>query len=339
MPFTLELAVALVTLVAPFAKPDEVVFKNGEKLVGKVKQVLDGKVIVESDSLGTIKAPLDKVATIATDEPVELVLADGNIVKRKLVASEDGTVILQEEGVPGEQRIAISQIKKVNPEPVKWTGALAIGATWSRGNSDTDQGTVTFNAVRRGEDDRVTLGAFYASTRTKDPLTNDWSTSQFRFGAKAQYDYFLSKTDYAFLTLRGEKDRIAGFDFRGIGGVGLGQQWVEGADLSVATEEAVTWTVENYNTGQSTESYGGVMLAYHVTGNIREGLYGFHNLIYNQGLEDGDDSFFEGDIGLRASLTSAMFAEFKVLFRYDNTPPVGKERGDVLYILGVGWSF
>lgn len=326
------------TLLFP-AKPDEVVFKNGEKLVGKVKQVLDGKVTIESDSLGTIKAPLDKIATMSTDEPVDIVLVDGNIVKRKLAPSEDGSVLLLAEGGDEEKKLAIAQIKKVNPDPVKWTGNFAVGATFARGNADTNNASATFDAVRRSDDDRITVAAYYASTRTRDQATGDWNTSQSRFGGRLQYDYFFAKSHYAFATARGEKDRFAGFDFRGIGGVGLGQQWVETADFSFSTEAAATWTIEDYTTNQSTASYAGVMLSYNIKGNITDGLTGFNTLIYNQGLEDFDDSFFEGNIGIRAALTKAMFGEFKVLFRYDNTPAAGAERQDVFYIVGVGWSF
>ena len=42
---------------------------------------------------------------------------------------------------------------------------------------------------------------------------------------------------------------------------------------------------------------------------------------------------------IRAALTKALFASFKVLVGYDSQPAAGREKTDIEYILGVGINF
>jgi len=64
-------------LLLSAAWADEVVMKNGDRVTGTiVKQ--DGKTItVKTDSFGVVTAPWDKVASIKSDQPVNVVLKDG----------------------------------------------------------------------------------------------------------------------------------------------------------------------------------------------------------------------------------------------------------------------
>lgn len=42
---------------------------------------------------------------------------------------------------------------------------------------------------------------------------------------------------------------------------------------------------------------------------------------------------------MRAALSKALFASFKVILNYDSQPAAGKERTDTEYIVGVGVNF
>src|SRR5262245_4246282 len=76
--------------VAMAATPDEVVFKHGERILGKITQMIDGKITIESENMGVVKAPLDKVATFSTSEPIEIRFDDGTIIKQRVSKSDDG---------------------------------------------------------------------------------------------------------------------------------------------------------------------------------------------------------------------------------------------------------
>lgn len=81
-------------LLLGIAWADEVVMKNGDRVtITIIKQ--DGKTItVKTDNFGIVTAPWDKVASLQSDQPVNVVLKDG----KTLV----GTV------APGEGKVAIT---------------------------------------------------------------------------------------------------------------------------------------------------------------------------------------------------------------------------------------
>lgn len=317
--------------------PDEVVFKNGEKIVGKITNVADGKITIVSDSLGSVTAPLDKVATFSADQELDLVLKGGKVTaKSGVTGAADGTLKLA--SLPGET-FQIKDIDKINPTPVKWTGAIIAGYTATRGNSDTEAANVDINAQRRSEIDRITFGAGYASTRTKDNSTHIWNTTSERYFGGLQYDYFFSPFWYGYGNARVEKDRIAFLDLRLLAGVGAGQQWEETGDFKFSTEEGVSWLNENYNNATASVDTLTLRFAYHVWGKPTDTLTLFHNTEWYPGLEDSNDQLVITDAGFNASLTGSMFLQGKVELRFDNTPANNAERMDTRYTLGVGWSF
>ena len=122
-------------------------------------------------------------------------------------------------------------------------------------------------------------------------------------------------------------------------GAGVGEQIFDTGDLSLSFEEGITYTSETFTNATPTNEFLGGSLAYHVKGKLMEGLTAFSDATYNQSLEKLQDSLIQGQIGIRASLTKAMFAEAKYELSYDNSPAIGAERLDVRYILAIGWSF
>jgi small nuclear ribonucleoprotein (snRNP)-like protein len=78
-------------LLLSTAWADEVVMKNGDRVTGTIiKQ--DGKTItVKTDNFGVVTAPWDKVASLKSDQPVNVVLKDGKTLVGT-VAPSDGKV-------------------------------------------------------------------------------------------------------------------------------------------------------------------------------------------------------------------------------------------------------
>lgn len=320
--------------------PDEVIFKNGEKIVGKITSVADGKITIESDSVGVVTASLDKVSTFSADHELKIVLkGSGSVANQKVDTAADGNIALAKGGDLAQQTIPIANIDKINPPPVKWTGNIVAGYTGTRGNSDSDTASVDINAQRRSEDDRLTFAAGYASTKQKDKSTHEWNTTTERYFGSMQYDYFFSPFWYGYANAKAEKDRIAFLDLRLLAGVGAGEQWTETDDFKFSTEEGVSWLSENYNNNTPAVDTLTLRLAYHMMGKPSAPITLFHNVEWYPGIEDSDDQLVIGDAGLNASLTKSMFFQAKVEVHYDNTPANGAERTDRRYTFGLGWSF
>ena len=80
------------------------------------------------------------------------------------------------------------------PAPVypQWSGALALGGSWTDGNSMTTTLNATLNAVRRAEKDRWTFDAYsnYGSTEELDVTTGNEvkDTTANNHGGGVKYD-------------------------------------------------------------------------------------------------------------------------------------------------------
>jgi putative salt-induced outer membrane protein YdiY len=326
-PLALLLACALPALGG------EVRFKNGDRLTGKVTEAADGKLKVSTAVAGDVTVDLKDVETFSTDEPIEIRLDDGTVVKGRVEAAGEAGTVTAEAGP-----VALARVKTINPKLGRWTGSVVVGGLLNRGNSDTESLNVAVDAQRRGEDDRLSAAGGYVYSRQTDPATNNSSTAADAWFAAGKYDYFFTEKFYGLVSLRGDHDRIANLTLRLTPSVGVGYQWVEQPDLNFATEAGLAWVFEDYDTGND-DDHVAARLAYHFDKKFNERVAFLHNLEYLPSLEDGADFNLNADAGVRASLTKTMFTEFKFEWRYDATPAPDAHKNDLRYMLGVGWTF
>jgi putative salt-induced outer membrane protein YdiY len=326
-------------LTATSAFADEILFKNGDRITGKVLSVEGGKMTIDSKIGGEIHVDMNDVKTFTTDAPIEIRTKDGQRLTAKTTAGAEGTVKVERPtaGGGGTQTVPVSNMKYVNFNEA-WTGDLVVGALFARGNTFADQANVAFDLGRRTEQDRWTFTGGYNFGRQRDPVTGDKTTTTDNWFGTAKYDYFFNEKLYAFGTFRYEHDRIADLEHRITPGVGLGYQWVETPALSFNTEAGISYVIEQYGNDTSNE-FIAARLAYHFKKSFNDSVNFFHNLEYYPSLEALEDYLVIADAGLRVTLTSRMFAEYKLELRYDAMPAEGASRTDLRHIVGVGWKF
>lgn len=303
---------------------DELRFQNGDRLVGKIVTGADGKLTVESVSAGKVVVDLANLQSLTSDADLEIQLKDGSRVHSKTLPTTN---------------ISFVNIAQINPPEAKWTGSLSAGASITRGNSVTQNTNIDLAASRRSDTDRISLSAGYLASRQEDPATGVTSTTKRSEYGGAQYDYFFNKTFYTYANARAEKDAIALIDLRFTAGAGAGYQILETADLTLSGEAGISWLKEDFSGPTETNETGAGRLAYNLNAKLNPSVSFFHNAEWYESFEDFEDQYAKALIGLRASLTATMFAEVKTVISWDSTPATGRERTDVTYTLGVGWSF
>jgi putative salt-induced outer membrane protein YdiY len=331
-------ALAVLLVLAGPAAADEILFLNGDRLTGKITAADGGKITIKTDTAGDVSVDLSKVKTFSTDEPV-VVKSGDTVVRAKVTAGPDGTIqVVPLEG-GAAQVVALKDLTQINPPPVKWTGSLTANALVTRGNSHTENLGASFNALRRSERDRITLGAAYYYGRQEDKDTGEESTTVDNWFLFGKYDYFFTKKLYGYGSLRLEQDHIADLDLRLTASGGAGYQWYETPTFNFNTEAGLAWVYEDFK-NQDSDDHFAARLAYHVDYKPHPALILFHNLEWLPAFDGPfDDYNLNLDAGLRATIVKSFFAEFKIDFRYDSTPARGAEKEDVRYLVGIGWSF
>jgi len=322
----------VLALLSVQARGDEVQFTNGDKLSGKIVKLDAGKLTVDSAVAGKVEVKWADIATLASDEPVTLVLDDGQVVNDKLVAAEPGNV------TAGGETIQLASTAKVNPEPVQWHGNALIAARFDRGNTVGDNFDGSADAVRRSELDRITLGAGYSAAEAQDADQTGKHATRSRAFGMTQYDYFFQPQLYGYGNVRAEKDRFADLNLRLTTGLGVGYQWFDTETLKFNTEGGISYISEHLHDSPD-NNYAAVRFAWNLDWIFYSGVTFFQYTRWYPSLQALDDQLIETQTGLRYKLWGNFFGESKILWTWDTTPAEGKKQKDLTYIIGIGYGF
>ena len=335
----LWLLLAAGCMIITSAFGDEVLFKSGDKLTGTIDSVVGGKMTFTSKVAGKLTLNMADIKTFSTDAPVEIAMADGTVHMQKVALSDEGYVSAMAGDGAQPQSLSLANVAKINPEKPHWTGAVVAGALVNRGNTESETASIGADATRRGENDRITLGAGYLFASQRDNSTRTSSTSEETWFLMGKYDYFFSEKFYGYGNIKYEKDRIASLDMRLSPGAGLGYQWVETPDLNFFTEGGLSFVHEKYTDPEDTREYMAARAAYHLDKKFNSHVKGFHNMEVFPSLDDIAAVLVNTDVGLRTAFTEKMFVEAKAQMAYNSEPAEDREKKDLRYTLGIGLAF
>lgn len=332
----------LLVLAAPTAYADELIFKNGDRLTGKIDHVMEDKLVFQSDVAGTLTIDISKIQTFDTEEPVEIHLKDGSVLVQKVASSEAGKFTIEGTETVKAQDLALADISSINPPPKpkpKWTGNVSASFTSTHGNTKTEAISASVNLSKRTEKDRTMLSADYARGKQEDPGTGQQNTTEDWWRSKAKYDYFITKKFYGYLDGRYETDKIAELDRRVIVGGGGGYQWIESEKMNFSTEAGLASLYEKFENNTDSDTQLSAQLGYNFDMKLTKNIKLIHDLTYYPSTEQFSDYYLTSTGEIRAHFTENMFLNFKAILNYDKSPAIGSGTTDTKYLLGVGYSF
>ena len=131
------LALFAAGLFSDGAFADEMVMKNGSRIVGTLVSAGGGKIKFDTPWGGTLEVNSANVESISTDTTHTVLMADGEVFRDKTIVAEADRMIV--ENSTGAREYDIEQIDLVNPEPwqlgdgYRWTGRARRRSTraWS----------------------------------------------------------------------------------------------------------------------------------------------------------------------------------------------------------------
>jgi putative salt-induced outer membrane protein YdiY len=322
---------------------DRVFLQNGDRLSGKITQLSEDTLSIKTELAGMVYVKIEDIATLTTDEPMEVCLRDGTIVSRKLDTSIPGRVnLLKDPNEPAEAKTIvlsdIAAICEVSDKP-HWKGSISGGMTILTGNTSSETISASIDLQKRSKTDRLTFGGDLARTAQKDDETGDKDTTEDWWKLRGKYDYFLTRRFYVFGNGLYETDRIAELTRRVVLGGGSGYQWVESPAMNFSTEAGVAEVYEEYENDTETSKDVSLQVSYHFDKKINHKFKLIHDFSYFPSMENTSDYYLTSSAELRAGLTKTVYANFKIVFDYDGTPAQDACSTDVKYMLGIGCEF
>ena len=181
---------------------EQVTLKNGDRISGSIVSMGDKKLVLKTEHAGTITIDFDAIAQFSSDQPLVVTRTDKQVVSGT-VKSEDSQVAVTTPS--GTQQIPLTEVavirspadqaayeKSLHPGILEgWDGGGNFGLALARGNSDTTNLALGFNAERPTTKDKWTINAasIYSTSNTNGIST----TSANALGGFIRYDRNLTK--------------------------------------------------------------------------------------------------------------------------------------------------
>jgi putative salt-induced outer membrane protein YdiY len=336
----LRVALALaLSLQLSIAGADELIMRDGSRLLGKVVKRENGTLDFETSYAGVIKVKWDEIATISTEKPMELLLTDDSVVTGTRVTNNVDDLIVETESGVTSVTLEQDAVVLVNPEPwrkgegYKLSGRVNVALERQRGNTDTDEIDVDGDLTWRRKNDRFL--AFGELERDKND--NELSTEKWKL--EGAYNYFVTKKWYWGGSGRLEHDKFADLDLRTSVGPLVGYQWFESKKMNLSTSTGISYVNEDFITGDD-DDYAALPWTINFDRFVFDELMQFyHKQTGFWNLEDTGSVVWDTWTGLRFPLILGLVASTELKVNYDSAAADDADEVDTTYSLKLGYQW
>jgi putative salt-induced outer membrane protein YdiY len=345
---------------------DTITLKNGDRLTGKIVKS-DGKtLVIKTEFAGTVTVDFGAVSQITSDDPLNLMLKDGQKVVGKLASGADskidvetadtGKVELAKESIAtlrSKEEEAAWQLEMErlrNPGIMDlWAGGLDFGLSVARGNAETFQTVIGLNAARATPRDKISVFAttLRASAEVDEVVNNrtvrrSKKTANLARGG-VKYDVNITNKLFAFGFTELDFNEFQNIDFRGIFGGGLGYHAIKNErtvlDLFAGGAYNKTYYAVADAQGRKDVSSGEILFGEELTHKISDRSSLFERLVVFPNLSQSGEYRLNFDMGVNTALNKYMSWNVTISDRYLSNPPGTAKKNDVLFTTGIGVKF
>lgn len=331
-------------LLLSTAHADELVLKDGSRIIGKVVSMESKRLVFETSFAGKISIEWEKVDRIRTDEVMEVTLDDKKVFMGKGVDTDDGFLLLKPETGPETEPIPMAHVKKLkHPEPPpswKFTGLLDFSFSRERGNTDKDKTYLDGQMELRKFPHRFKSAFELKLEKSFDKTTED------KGFFTISYDRFVSEKWY--IVGRGfiERDEFSDLNSLIIGSLGPGYQFWKSDEKNLYFEVGPgyvneTYTTEQVNLGNSNQRdyIAAVWTLGFDIWLFDKKVQPFHFNTGSISLEDANVWRIKTQTGIRLPMVYELYTSLQYNYDWANSPADGKKKYDEAILLKLGWKW
>ena len=331
---------------APSAK---IVLRDDSVVFGDVTDIAEGTLYVSTFWMGDIVIPLESIATLDSEQSIELLTTDDRTLTLSRLQVVDGEVVLE-----GQDNISVQQVAVSSPEA--WeagkgyhlTGRASTAFDYNRGNTDTDEINADLEMVLESRRDRFTLRGDLEDTSANTEQKNDQgeiitrtnTTTADNWRLTGKYDYFLTDPkNYLGVNLGLSSDEFADIRQRYYVGPYFGRKLFTRDDLKLDAELGLSYVDTDFIVAEDKDYFGA---NFNITGEMSF-LDGSLTLYLRQvsimNLSDASESIFRTTMGLRFPLLLGLEAAAELSGDYDGGAAEGKKKYDETLRFRVGYQW
>jgi putative salt-induced outer membrane protein YdiY len=324
---------------------EQVTLKNGDRLTGAIVSMDGKKLVVKTSYAGDISIDWSEVTQFSSDQPLVITRTDKQVLSGT-VATEGQDVTITT--AQGSQKLALADVsamrspadqavyeKSLHPGMLEgWTGGGSFGFALARGNSQTTNLALGFDATRKTAKDAWIVDA--ASIYSSDAKLN--ATTANSFQGLIRYDHNLTKRLFAYAAFAGGYDELQDLNYRITPNGGLGFHAIASPRTTLDLLGGFGYTRESYTTGL-TNNLLTATLGDEFAYKLFKSTTIIQNLYYLPALNNTSIYHINGNFGIATKLNGWLTSNLNFNDRYNSAPVLGNKNNDILFTAGVGFTF
>ena len=341
---------------------DQVTLNNGDRLTGTVVKS-DGKTLVlHTDAAGDVTFKFDAIQEISTSEPLHVTLKGGKTAvgpvtttdgKIEIATKTSGTVEAAKEDVTlirnDAEQLAFEKLE--HPGLLHgWNGGANVGFSIARGNSQTENLALAFNAIHPTLNDKITI---YASAiDTKNDLATPSTVASLTQGG-LRYDRNLNPKLFVFGAADFMSNALQFLDLRSVYSGGFGFHAIKSDTTILDFLGGLNYTHETYSNGPliagsvppAYVSYGhtnrfvALTLGEELNQKLGKSTVVTQSLYFYPDLQQTGEYRGTFNFGTVTKLSKWLGWQNQFGDIYVSNPPIGAKKNDVILTTGLNVTF
>ena len=338
--------ISLLALVFGLAVPalaDQIVMKNGDRVTGAV--VKDGNALtVKTDQFGAVSLAWDQIASITTDKPVNVVLANGQALKAPLTTSGAMISIGGSNAAPADVKIIRDDAEQAAFDRVQhpnwgqsWAGTGNLGLAGTAGNAQALTFTMGLNAARTTNTDKTAL-YFNAIKASALADGKDSDTAKAIRGGWA-YSHNVAPKLFVGVFNDYEYDKFQNLDLRFVIGGNLGYHVWKTMRSQLDALAGFDYNHASYFNPDATTSFAEFMFGDDYNLKINGTTSVVQSVRFFDSMADTSAYRVNADLGASTKIAKWFTWNITLSDRYNAKPAIGRKTNDFLYSTGIGVTF
>ena len=338
---------------------DQVTLKNGDRLTGTILKS-DGKTLVfHTDAAGDVTIKFGEIQEIKSDQVLHVSLKGGKTAvgpvstsdgKIEIATKTAGTVEAPKEDVK-ELRSEEAYQKYVHPGLMNgWDGGIDVGFSIARGNAQTENLALAFNATHPTLNDKITLYA--SSIDTKNDLATPSDVASLQQGG-IRYDRNVNPRLFAFVGADFMANALQFLDLRQVYTAGFGFHAINSETTILNFLGGINYTHETYSNGPlivgsipaiyasygKTNKFVALTLGEELTHKIGKGTVVTENTYFFPNLQDTGQYRWTLNFGTVTKISKWLGWQNQFGDIYVTNPPSSAKKNDVVFTTGLNIAF
>ena len=326
---------------------DQVVLTNGDRLTGTLIKSDDKALVIKSEFAGEVTIDWSAIQEISSSGPLHVLVKDGKDLVGKVTTSGGSLYVETSNGKVETPKDAVVLLrsepeqeayeKSLHPGLLQgWNGGSNIGFALTRGNSQTKNLAVAFDAARKTlHDDIILHVSSVYSTNDAPGATPSITANAVQGGAR--YDRNLTDHLFAYGSADFQTDDLQGLDLRSVFGGGLGWHTIKSLTTTLDFLGGINYTREKYST--FTRNFPAASLGEEFMHKLHGGTVITQQMYIYPDLSNTGEYRGTFNFGTVTKINKWMGWQNSFGDIYVSNPPVGKKQNDILFTTGLNLTF